>query len=108
MNQSMGSGASSRTLSAAPLARETRLDLLRGMLCRLDDATAAGQQYLMTKVVPLLRGEALDTAKRLRPRDLEVITRSLDELEHEALRMAPDPGIFTEKAQILIDAFAVA
>lgn len=97
-----------RTLPAVPLARDTRLDLLRGMLCRLEDVTPAGQHYLMAKVIPLLRQEALDPNKRFRPGDLSIINRSLEDLEHEAGRVAPDPGSFSQKAQILVDVLALA
>lgn len=96
-----------RALSAVPLARETRLDLLRGMLCRLQDVTPAGQHYLMAKMLPLLRREATDRGQRFRAPDREVVTRSLDELEREASRMAPDPALFSGKAQILVDVFAL-
>jgi hypothetical protein len=91
-----------------PLPQGTRLDLLRGMLIRLEDVTPAGQHYLMEKVLPLLRREALEPNKHVRPCDLEVIARSLDELEHEASRLAPDPGAFGRKAQVLVDVFALA
>jgi hypothetical protein len=97
-----------RTLFAVPLAPEARLDLLRGMLCRLEDATLAGQHYLMDKVLPLLRREALDRNITFRPSDLEVINRSLRDLEKEASRVAPDMTNFGLKAQILVDVFAIA
>jgi hypothetical protein len=92
--------------ASVPLARSTRLELLRGMLCQLEDATSAGQRYLMTKVVPLLRREALDPAGSVRSNDLAVINRSLNELEHEASRVAPDPNAFGEKAHGLLDRLA--
>jgi len=95
-------------LFAVPLAPEARLDLLRGMLSRMEDATSAGRHYLMDKVLPLLRREALDPSKRFRQSDLAVISRSLQDLEHEASRVAPDPSTFSQKAQILVDVFAVA
>jgi hypothetical protein len=91
-----------------PLAPDARLDLLRGMLCRLEDATSAGRHYLMDKVLPLLRREALDRNTTFRPGDLEIINRSLADLEHEAARVAPDPTSFGQKAQILVDVFAIA
>ena len=53
-----------RAFSALPLARETRLELVRGMLCRLEEVTPAGQHYLMAKVLPLLRREAIDRGRR--------------------------------------------
>jgi len=92
----------------APLARSARLDLLRGMLNRLVDVTPAGQQYLMAKVLPLLRREALDPSAHFQPKHCELIMRALDELEHEAARVAPDPGVFDRKARILVDVFALA
>ncbi len=84
------------------------MDLLRGMLSRLVDVTPAGQHYLMSKVLPLLRSEALDPDARFRPQHRELITRSLDELEHEIGRVAPDPGAFDRKAQVLVSVFALA
>lgn len=98
----------SRTLSALPLPRATRLDLLRGMLCRLEDVTPAGQQYLMAKVIPLLRREALDPGHRFGRGDLTVIARSLEDLEHEVSRVAPDPSTFSQKAHILVDVLTLA
>jgi hypothetical protein len=94
--------------SMASVPPEERLDLLRGMLCRLEDATSAGQHYLMEKVLPLLRREALDPTKKFRPSDLDAINRSLADLEHEASRVAPDPRSFGQKAQLLADVFAIA
>ena len=93
---------------AGPLVRGARLELLRGMLSRLIDATPGGQHYLMAKILPLLRREALEPSPRFRPNQRHLIMRSLDELEHEAGRVAPDPGIFDRKAQVLVDVFALA
>lgn len=93
---------------AGPLVRSARLDLLRGMLSRLIDATPAGQHYLMAKILPLLRREALEPSSTFQPNQRHLIMGSLDELEHEAGRVAPDPGIFDRKAQVLVDVFALA
>jgi hypothetical protein len=103
-----------RMLSAVTLGRETSLDLdldldlLRGMLRRLEDVTPAGQHYLMAKMIPLLRREALAPNKTFRPSDLDVVNRSLEDLEHEASRMAPDLAAFSQKARILVDVLALA
>ena len=78
------------------------------MLCRLEDATPAGQHYLMEKVLPLLRGEALDPGRHFRASDLVIINGYLNDLEHEASRVAPDRSTFGQKAQILVDVFALA
>lgn len=96
-----------RLPGAGPLTRRARLELLRGMLTRLVDATPAGQHYLMAKVIPLLRREALEPNARFQPNHRALIMRSLDDLEHEAGRVAPDPTVFDRKAQLLVDVFAV-
>jgi hypothetical protein len=89
-------------------SRSARLELLRGMLTRLLDVPPGGQHYLMDKVLPLLRREALDPGAHFQPNHCDLIMRSLDELEHEAARIAPDPDVFDRKAQILVDVLALA
>jgi hypothetical protein len=95
-------------LASVPLPRHERLDFLRGMLARLDDATPAGQTYMMTKILPLLRREALDPTARFKSQQLDLIMRSLDELEHETSRISPNAVAFDRTAQILVDVFALA
>jgi hypothetical protein len=50
---------------ARSVARSVLIDLLRGMLERLKDATPAGRPYLIAKVLPLLRREASRLRARL-------------------------------------------
>ena len=50
---------------ARSVARSVLIDLLRGMLERLKDATPSGQPYLSAKVLPLLRREASRRDARL-------------------------------------------
>jgi hypothetical protein len=95
------------TNNTAALTRSATIDLLRGMLTRIEDVTPAGLHYLMDKVLPLLRQEALDPTWRCPACEVEVITRSLNELEHEASRVAPDASAFGHKAQRLVDVLAV-
>ena len=92
--------------SSEPLTRSATIDLLRGMLTRIEDVTPAGLHYLMGKVLPLLRQEALDPTWRCPACEVDVITRSLDELEHEASRVAPNAATFSHKAQRLVDVLA--
>lgn len=94
------------TTNASALTRGATIDLLRGMLMQLQQVTPAGLHYLMGKVLPLLRQEALDPTWQCRPGDVDVIARSLNELEHEAARVAPDPSTFGYTAQRLVDVLA--
>ena len=52
--------------ASVPPGRHERLDLLRGMLATLEDATPVGQTYMMTNILPLLREEALDPTARFK------------------------------------------
>jgi hypothetical protein len=88
--------------------RGERMGAVRGMLGSLERLTPTGRQSLMENIVRLLRSEALDPTAQFRPSQRQVVVRSLDDLEHELWRAAPDPGSFDRKAQILIDVFAIA
>jgi len=88
--------------------RGQRIGALRGMLGGLERLTPTRQQVEMENIVRLLRSEALDPTAQFQPDERQVVVRSLDDLEHELWRTAPDPGSFDRKAQILIDVFAIA
>lgn len=88
------------------LSRSARIDLLRGMLERLKDATPAGRTYLIAKVLPLLRREAFDSDGRSDLTDRQMIVRSMEQLENEASRVAPDPQVFEHTAWILVEKLA--
>jgi hypothetical protein len=88
--------------------RGQRIGVLRGMLGGLERLTPTRLQTQMEDIVRLLRSEALDPTAHFRPSQRHVVVRSLDDLEHELSRQAPDAGSFDRKAQILIDVFAIA
>ncbi|HVZ71398.1 MAG TPA: hypothetical protein VHJ20_03405 [Polyangia bacterium] len=62
------------------------------MLDTLETVTVAGQQYLMTKVVDVLR------------RDDTVPVATLEALGREAGRMVPDVGRFTARVARVVEA----
>lgn len=101
-----GVGFGSGTTPGGPALRAgTRIDLVQEMLAGLPDATSAGLPYLMSKIVSLLRDEAVASNGRPRPVDRDRIIRSLDELERETARPAPAPILFEREARNLIDCF---
>ena len=97
-----------RLSAGAPLTGRARMDLVDGMLNRLVDVTPAGQHYLMSKILRLLRRAALDPGGLIQPEHREALVRLFDELEWETLRLAPDPDTFERKARILVDALTLA
>lgn len=88
------------------LSRSTRIDLLRGMLERLKDATPSGRHYLIAKVLTVLRREAFDSGDLSDLTDRQMIVQSMEQLEREASRVAPDPHIFEHTAWILVEKLA--
>src|SRR5579862_6182402 len=72
----LGTTTSSRPLDSPLLSPSARIDLLRGMLERLKDATPAGRHYLIAKVLPLLRREAFDPLRRSERTERQMIARS--------------------------------
>jgi hypothetical protein len=85
------------------LSRRERIDLLRGILAQLKEATPAGRQYLISKVLPLLRRETFVPGGGSDLADPQMIRRSMEQLEREASRVAPDPHVFDQTAWLLVD-----
>jgi len=95
------------TFLVAVAPPEARMDVLREMLAAIEDATPGGQRYLMTKLLVLFRREASRPDVQFSVRQRHVLLLSLDQLEHEASRIAPDVATFERRAQILVDLFAI-
>lgn len=80
-----------------------RLDVVKEILTALDTATAAGQQYLMGKVLTVLRHQAPQRDYWMNDRQWNHIAGALDALAREATRMAPDAAAFSRQASSLAD-----
>ncbi len=89
---------------ANPVAsdRRQRIALLRGMV-GIGEQTSS-----MEDVVHLLRQAALDPAAQFEASQGRAVARSLDELEHELSRAAPNRLRFNRQAQVVIDVLAVS
>ena len=83
-----------------------RLDAVREILRGLETATPAGQQHLMTKVLGLLRGEALPRDVWVGDQQWSKIAAALDALAREASRLAPNADVFARQAAFIADALA--
>jgi len=96
----------SHAITTAPLGE--RVGLLREMLSAIEDATPAGQRYLMTKLLALFRLELAHAALGFDRCQREIVGRALDALRIEATRMAPDAAAFERRGQLLVDVLALA
>jgi uncharacterized protein (DUF1778 family) len=96
------------TFIVASAPREARMGLLRQMLVSLEDATTGGHGYLMAKVLILFRRELLELDARFTTDQRALVDHALDELEHEAARLSPEPLAFQRGARTLVDLFALA
>src|SRR6478735_12488895 len=83
-----------------------RLDVVKEILTALETATAAGQQYLMGKVLKVLQHQAPPRDHWLNDREWSQIAGALDALAREATRLSPDPAAFSRQAQFLADSFS--
>jgi hypothetical protein len=97
-----------RSLAVAFAPRAERAGLLREMLHALDDATPAGQRYLMTKVLALFRREVAQLGAGLAARQRKVVELTLGSLQMEAARLAPDAAAFEQRGQMLVDVLSLA
>jgi hypothetical protein len=79
------------------------LTIARELLGTLKDATRAGQTHVMQRVLRLLHREILCPNLRLTEQQLGTVMTAVTDLEHEAVRMAPDAAIFNGRAQIVVD-----
>jgi hypothetical protein len=85
-----------------------RVDVVREILRTMENATAAGQQYLMTKVLVLLRGEAPAVDRWVDDYQWAKIASGLDALAREASRVAPDAAAFSRQATLVADALSLS
>jgi hypothetical protein len=92
-------------MNAGPAAR-LRLDVVKEILTALETATAAGQQYLMGKVLKVLQHQAPPRDHWLNDREWSQIVGAFDALAREATRLSPDPAAFSRQAQFLADSFS--
>jgi hypothetical protein len=90
----------------ASVTGKQRLDVVKEILTALETATAAGQQYLMGKVLTVLRHQAPPRDNWLNDLQWSQIAGELDALAREAARMAPDAAAFSRQATSLAETLA--
>jgi hypothetical protein len=98
-----GVGTAPSPIRKEPVPFSELLDIARELLGTLQDATRAGQTHVMQRVLRLLHREILCPNLRLTERQLGTVMTAVTDLEHEAVRMAPDATIFNGRAQIVVD-----
>jgi hypothetical protein len=87
-------------------AGKHRLDVVKEILTTLETATVAGQQYLMGKVLTVLRHQAPRRDHWMNEAQWVQIAAELDALTREAARMAPDAAAFSRQAARLAETLA--
>jgi hypothetical protein len=83
-----------------------RLDVVKEILTTLETATVAGQQYLMGKVLTVLRHQAPPRDHWINEAQWAQIAAELDALAREAARMSPDAAAFSRQAINLAETLA--
>ena len=93
---------SKKIVEEAAAIHGERTGLVKELLVALETATPAGQPYLMSKVVDLLRRESVRAIPR--NHDRGAIATTIDGLSREAERRAPDTAAFTRRTVRLLAA----
>ena len=81
---------------------EERLSILKELMRILDLATLAGREHLMKRMLVLLRSEVLGLESPVAEADVASLSSAMRELEHEACRFAPVPGLFNRHVEVAI------
>ena len=84
------------------------LEVTCELLGALDQVTRSGQSPLMRKVLDILRREALRPDLRLGQLEVDAVMGAIQDLEHEAARLAPDPAAFNRRAQVVVAALSAS
>ena len=92
----------SRVLAAARF--EERFGVLKELMLALDVVPLSGQEDVRNKMLLILRGEGLRLESPIAAADLLSLSNAMTELEHEAGRFAPTPGLFNRQVEIAIGA----
>jgi len=81
---------------------EERFGILKELMRALDLVTLAGREHVMNKMLLLLRGEILGLEPPVAAADVASLSDAMTELEHEACRRAPTPGVFNGHVEAAI------
>lgn len=78
------------------------IGVVREMLSTLDKLTAAGQQYVMCKVIAFLRDQVARARGGVSQRNQRALAELLEQLTRESERRWPDPIGFSHRAESLV------
>lgn len=83
--------------------RAERFGTLNGLMHALDLVTLGGREDLMNKMLIILRRDVLRLVSPIGAADLTCLADAMTDLEHEAGRFAPRPGVFNRHVAAAID-----
>ena len=86
------------------MSSEERFGILKELMRVLDLVTLAGREHVMNKMLLLLRGEILGLESPVATADVASLSNAMTELEHEACRFAPTPGVFNGHVEAAVRA----
>ena len=78
--------------------------MLKELMRVVDLVTSAEREQVMSKMLIILRREALGLDSPIAAADLASLSNAMIELEHEAGHFAPAPGVFNRHVEIAVGA----
>jgi hypothetical protein len=91
-----------------PVPFSELLTIAQKLLDAVRDATRPGQLYVMYRILSILQGEMISLSLRLSEGQVAAVMAAVTELEHEAVRSAPDTEMFIGRAQVIVDLLSIA
>jgi hypothetical protein len=84
-----------------------QVPVLGDMVATLDTLTRAGQHHVMGKVVAVVRDQVRWAGPLVSRRERDILSRLVEDMEHESDRVSPDLSVFTPRAEKLIELLAL-
>jgi len=78
--------------------------MLKELMRVVDLVTSAEREQVMGKMLIILRREALGVDSPIGAADIASLSNAMIELEHEAGRTAPAPGVFNRHVEVAVGA----
>jgi|1186.fasta_scaffold384185_2 hypothetical protein len=83
---------------------DERFGTLKELMRVVDLVTSGEREQVMSKMLIILRREALGLDSPIAAADLASLSNAMTELEHEAGRTAPAPGVFNRHVEVAVGA----
>jgi hypothetical protein len=102
-NEGFEAGPEAAIAPERQVSSAERLQIAGELLAALDEATGPGRAHLMRRILGIVREEVLWPGLWLTGRRRAMVVATMDDLDREVMRRAPDLAEFRHRASGLLD-----